>query len=108
MVVSAESTRQKKRDKKSSRSTSTGDYPLVDHEDRRHRREKYTLINDGDQEQHHYDRPRRSKQHKRVAIEEDHLYDVVRPRNVEEDGNTYQNVVVANESMAVYQNMDDL
>lgn len=108
MVASAESTRQKKRDKKGVRSSSTGDYPLVDREERRHRREKYTLIGDDGQEQHHYDRPRRSKQHKRVVVEEDHLYDVVRPRAVEEEGNTYENVAVPSDSLAVYQNMDDL
>lgn len=115
MVVNSESTAgktgKKKRSsgEKSKRTSTTGavmtcDYPLVDHEDRRHRREKYTLINDG--EQHHYDRPRRSRHQKRaIAVEDDHLYDVVRPRG-DEDANTYQNVVVA--EPAVYQNMDDL
>ena len=103
-MVSTESATKKKKRSEKQRSE------LVDHEDRRHRRDKYTLIHDNgdDGQQHHYDKPRRSKhQHKRVVLEDDHLYDVVRPRGIDDDANTYQNIV-APEAMAVYQNMDDL
>ena len=55
------------------------------------------------QEAYLYDQPRSIAEVHQVVNEEDHLYDVVRPRGAD---STYQNVVA--DSRAIYQNMDDM
>jgi hypothetical protein len=57
-----------------------------------------------------YDQPRNIAESLQVVNEEDHLYDVVKPRGEPVGDNTYQNVVLSSESdsRAVYQNMDDM
>ena len=52
---------------------------------------------------HLYDQPRNAGEKCRAVIEEDHLYDVVKPRP---DNDVYQNVLP--DSQAVYQNMDGM
>ena len=54
-----------------------------------------------------YDQPRNIAESLQVVNEEDHLYDVVKPRGEPVGDNTYQNVVLS-DSRAVYQNMDDM
>lgn len=51
-----------------------------------------------------YDQPRSIVESRQVVNEEDHLYDVVKPRGMVEDS-TYQNLP---DGRAVYQNMDDM
>ncbi len=58
------------------------------------------------QEAYLYDQPRSIAEVHQVVNEEDHLYDVVRPRGPLVADSTYQNVVA--DSRAVYQNMDDM
>jgi hypothetical protein len=57
-----------------------------------------------------YDQPRNIAESLQVVNEEDHLYDVVKPRGelVGDQQNTYQNLVMSSDSRAVYQNMDDM
>ena len=57
-----------------------------------------------------YDQPRNISESLQVVNEEDHLYDVVKPRGeaVGDQQNTYQNLVMSSDSRAVYQNMDDM
>jgi len=55
-----------------------------------------------------YDQPRNIAESLQVVNEEDHLYDVVKPRGEPVGDNTYQNVVLSSDSRAVYQNMDDM
>lgn len=52
---------------------------------------------------HLYDQPRNASEKCRVVNDEDHLYDVVKPR---QGNDVYQNVV--SDSQAVYQNMDEM
>lgn len=51
-----------------------------------------------------YDQPRNVAESLHEVSEEDHLYDVVKPRGEPVGDNTYQNI----DSRAVYQNMDDI
>lgn len=57
------------------------------------------------QEAYLYDQPRSIAETHKIVNEEDHLYDVVRPRGPMLGDSTYQNV---HDSRAVYQNMDDM
>lgn len=51
-----------------------------------------------------YDQPRNTAESLQEISEEDHLYDVVKPRGEPVGDNTYQNI----DSRAVYQNTDDM